>query len=129
MPINDPSKVIFSTLYSYFLNYDTQTGSVNVPATSYATGESKSYTVVIPIDRTQDYSQIQINFSFDSTKWYILPVGDVTLDIAFGSVTTVASYSGANLTITFYVVNQVVGPINNPAFTVTVRSLLFVTPT
>jgi len=129
MPISDPSKVIFSTSYNYFLNYDSETGSVSVPATSYATGEAKSYTVTIPITRVKDYAQTQINFSFDPTKWYVFPFGDVTLDISFGSVSTVASYNGSNLTVTFYVVNQVFGPVNNPAFSATVKTLLFVTPT
>jgi hypothetical protein len=128
MPISDPSKVIFSTQYRYFLNYDSKTGSVSVPSTAYALGEAKSYTVTIPITRVKDFSQVLVNFSFDSGKWYAFPFGDVVLDLSFGSVSTVGSYSGSNLTLIFYVVNQV-GPGNNPAFTANVDASLFITPT
>lgn len=126
--ISDPSKVIFSTSYKYFLIYDTETGSVSVPSTAYALNEVKSYTVAIPITRTKDYTQVLLNFSFDSSKWYAFPLTDLVLDLAFGSVAVVGSYSGSNLTLTIYVINQA-GAGNNPAFTVSVEAVLFVTPT
>lgn len=126
--ISDPSKVAFSSSYKYFLIYDTKTGSVNIPSTAYAIGEAKSYTVNIPITRTKDFTQVLLNFSFDSSKWYAFPITDLILDISFGSINVVGSYSGSNLTLTVYVVNQA-GPGNNPSFTMNVESVLFVTPT
>jgi hypothetical protein len=128
MPLTDPSKILFSTSYKYFLNYDDKTGSVSVPSTSYGAGVVKSYSVTIPITRTKDFSQIRVNFSFDSSKWYVFPFPYVVLDSNF-SVETVGSYSGSNLIITFYVVNQVPLTVSNTAFTATVDATLFVTPT
>lgn len=129
MPLTDPSKIIFSTAYNYFLNYDTETGSVSVPVTSYAVNESKSYSVTIPITRVKDFSQVQINFSFDSAKWYTFPFPYVVQDSSFGLIETVGAYSGTSLVITFYVVNLSGIVKNNTAFTATVKALLFVTPT
>lgn len=125
--VPDPSKILFSTAFKYFLNYTTVEGSVNVPSTSYATGEAKSYSVTVPITRTQDFSQVRINYSHLSANWYNFPPGQIVLDANF-TISTVGSYTGSNLTITFYVVNQVIGPVSNTAFTATVKSFLFVVP-
>lgn len=128
MPTPNPSKVAFYTGFKYFLNYDEETNSVSVPSTSYAAGEAKAYSVSIPVERSGDFSQVKLNFSFDSSKWYIFPQGDLVLDLAFGTVSTVGSYSSTQLTLTFYVVNQTPGIASNPAFTVTAKASLFVTP-
>ena len=123
-----PTNTLFSTRFRYYLNYDTKSGSATVPATSYALGEAKSYSVVIPITRTRDVSNVKFNISTDSSKWYSFPSRDITLDSKF-TLTFTGSYSSNNLTITVYVVNQSFGGSVNTAFTLSVQAALFVTPT
>lgn len=127
MPISNPSGVIFSTAYAYFLNYKSSTGSVNIPSTSYAVGQVKNYSLSIPIERVKDYSQIKVNLSFDSSKWYIFPFGQVAINSNF-VLQTVGNYSGANLNLAFYVVNSSASSATSPSFDVSITADLFVTP-
>lgn len=123
----DPSKIIFSSRYKYFLNYDNQTGSVTIPATSIAAGHYTTGTISIPISNNQDFSQVQINYSSDGTKWYSFPIADVVLDANF-TITTVGSYGSSNLTLTFYVVNQTGSTHTSTAVTIQAHPYLFVEP-
>lgn len=129
MPISNPSAIIFSTSYKYFLNYDSESSTVDIPASLYAIGEVKNYNLTIPIMRTEDFSQTQINFSFDGAKWYIYPFGQIQQDANF-TVQVVGSYTGSSLSFDFYIVNQDPGSSHtNTAFTANAKALLFVTPT
>jgi len=122
-----PSKLLFYSGYKTFLNYDNETGSVTIPATSVAAGHYLTGTVSIPLHNNGDFSQTQINYSSDSTKWYVFPVADLTLDANF-TITTVGSYGSNNLTLTFYVVNQTGATHTSTALTVTVHPYLLVIP-
>jgi len=123
----DPSNLIFSTDYQYFLNYGDADSSVTVASTSVPAGEAISANLVVPMTRTEDFTQVRVNFSHDSSKWYGFPLTDIALDANF-TITTVGSYASNSLTLTFYVVNQTGSPANTTAFTATARSLLFVVP-
>jgi hypothetical protein len=123
----DPAKIIYSTRYKYYLNYGTETGSVSIPSTSYGANTYKTYTITIPLDRTDDITNVKINFSHIAGAWFDFPTTDLELDSNF-TLSTVGSYSGSQLTITFYVVN-ISGAINsNTATDVTAKAALFVTP-
>lgn len=122
-----PSNILFSTRYKYYLNYGTESGTVDIPVTSYGAGTAKSYSITIPVTRTDDFSNIKINFSHLSTQWYNFPTRDITLDSNF-IIATTGNYSSNNLTLTFYVVNQTGGTVNNTGITVTAQVALFVTP-
>lgn len=123
----DPSKILFGTEYNYFLNYNNSPASASITGASVAAGKAVSYSLSIPITNIQDFAQIQINYSFDSTKWYVFPVLDLTLDANF-SVSTVGAFSGSNFVLTFYVVNQTAGTQTHSSFNVSANAYLFVTP-
>lgn len=124
----DPSSVFFSSRYKYFLNYDDALGSVTIPATSVAAGHYITGSISIPIADNQDFSQIQVNYSSDSTKWYVFPVSSLALDSNF-TITTVGSYGSSALNLTFYIVNQSGSTHTSTALTVQAHPYLFVTPT
>lgn len=123
----DPQNILFSTRYKYFLNKDVEDGSVTLSSTALGPGEATSFSLAIPIENDQDYSQIKMNFSHDSSDWYIFPSKDITLD-ANCIISVVGSYDGTNLNMTFYVVNQTGGSVNSTATTATVRVYLFEEP-
>lgn len=123
----DPSKILFSTRYKYYLNYGSTSGSVSIPSTSYTSHTAKSYQIVIPVDRTSDYTNVKLNFSHDSSKWHNFPTADIILDSNF-NIAIVGSYSSNSLVLTFYVVNQTGSTVNNTASTITANVAKFVTP-
>jgi hypothetical protein len=123
----DPSKVLFSTRYSYFLNKSTYSGSVSLTAQSITAGHVATFSLSIPIDDVGDYTQIKINFSHDPDNWYVFPCLDVALDANFDIAVT-GSYSGSSLDMTFYVVNQTGGTHTSTATTVTVNIFSFESP-
>lgn len=122
-----PANILFSSRYKYYLNYATTSGTLSIPATSYTAGTAQSYSISIPLTRTDDFTNIKINFSHLSSNWYSFRPTDVILDANF-TITTVGSYSSNNLTLTFYVVNQTASTHTNTAITVTVQVAKFVTP-
>lgn len=117
--------MLFSLRFGYYLNYKTASGSVTAPSTSYTAGTAKSYTVTIPIDRSNDTSNVKLNISTDSGNWHSFPCLDLTLDANF-TVAVTGSYSSSALAITFYVVNQTGGTVSNTSFTATVSTSIFV---
>lgn len=120
--------MLFSSRFKYYLNYDTASGSVAIPASSYTAGTAKSYSLTITgLERTNDFSNIKVNFSHESGNWYNFPTADIPLDANFDIVTT-GGYSGSSLTLTFYIVNQTGSTVSNPAVTVTANVSLFVSP-
>lgn len=124
----DPASVLFSSRYKYFLNKDTQTGSVTLSATSIASLQSATFSLNIPIENVQDYSQIKINFSHDPNDWYIYPLAaNVTLDANF-FIDMTASYTGSSLALKFYVRNNTGSTHTSTATTATVKVYLFETP-
>lgn len=124
----DPAKIIFSTRFGYFLNDSDYDGSVVLSAASIGAGDYRAYSLSIPIDNQNAYSQIKVNFSHDPNDWYTVPVGaDIVLDANFNIAIT-SSYAGSALTLTFYVVKQTGGTHTSTATTATARVLLFEPP-
>lgn len=123
----NPDSIIFSSRYKYFLNKEVVQDSVTLTAQSIPAGETRQYSLSIPIDNAENYSQIKINFSHDANDWYVFPILDVTLDANF-SISVVGSYGASSLDLTFFVVNQTGSTHTSTASTATVRVYIFETP-
>lgn len=124
----DPRQVISSARYKSYQNYgDTQIGTVSIPSTSYLVNTYKTYSVTIPLSRTEDLTNVKINFSHESSNWFDFPTVDLILGSGF-TIATVGAYSSNQLAITFYVVNQTGGTASNTATDVTVEVRRFVAP-
>lgn len=122
----NPSNILFSTRYKYFLNYDTGSGTLAVPATNSLTPVNVG-NIVIPIDNDDNFSQIQINFSTSAGDWYKFPLKDTTIDSNY-RIASVGSRSGNNITLTFFLVNYTGVATNSTAVTITANAYLFETP-
>ena len=125
----DPSKVLFSSRYKYFLNKDIVTGSRACASRSVGAGEFTSYGLVIPMESRTDYSQVRLNFSQDPNRWYIFPTRDVDLDATFKIAVTGSYNSDDNLNIELTVFDNVGTGGNTTAFTLTARVYFFEPPT
>lgn len=127
MPSVNPSKVIFYSGFKYFSNYDIQSASLTIPATSIATGTAINSTLLIPSQNVRDFSQIRINYSVLPNDWYVFPNRDVRLDANF-TISTVGSFTSSGIQLTFYVVNQTPSTATSTAVTITPRVYLFDVP-
>jgi hypothetical protein len=123
----DYSKLIMGSMFDSFLNYDDNSSSITTGTASVGAGHFAHYSISVPIDNDKDFSQLQLNYSFDNSKWYIYPVLDLTLNSNF-SVTTVANYNNSNLIVNIYVVNQSGSTNTHPSFTVIAHPYLIATP-
>lgn len=123
----DLTKLIAGSMFDSLLNYNDQSASVTCTGVSVASGHFAHYSVSVPINNDENFSQLQIKYSFDSTKWYVYPLIQLTLDSNF-TVTTVANYTGSNLVTNLYVVNQSSSTATHTSFTVTVHPYLIATP-
>lgn len=124
----DPDKIIFSSRYKYLLNSSSATASTTVTGASVGSLNYTTATLNIPIDSVQDFSQVQVTFSFDSGKYYIVPIQELDLDANF-TLTTVGTFTGSNYQLKFYIVNQTGGTQSFSTFSITARGYIFVQPT
>lgn len=122
-----PASTIFSTRYKYFLNKEVASNSVVLAATSIDSGNTATFSLSIPIDDPENYSQIRLNFSHDPNNWYVFPIFDIVLDANF-NIAVVGSYDSNSLDLAFYVINQTGGTETSTATTVTASVYLFETP-
>lgn len=123
----NPSNIIFSTRYKYFLNYDRGVGTpLVVPPTNSLTAVNVG-NIVIPIDSADNFSQIQINFSTTPNDWYKFPLKDITIDSNY-RIATVGSRTGGSITLTFFLVNYTGVGTNSTACTISANAYLFETP-
>jgi uncharacterized membrane protein len=123
----DPSKILFSSRYGYFLNKSTADGLVNLTAQSITAGHTANFSLSIPTEGVGDFTQIKLNFSHDPNNWYIFPCSDVTLDANF-DIAVRGSYSGSSLDLAFYVVNQTGSTHTSTATTLSARVYSFEPP-
>lgn len=123
----DPSKVIFSSRYRYFLNKPKKTGDVSIAGTSVDAFSYKTANFSVPMDSQDDFTQIKINFSHAPNDWHIFPCLDVTLDTNF-TLSVTGSRTTSGLDVIIYVVNQSAGSATNTATTVTVGIAPFEPP-
>jgi hypothetical protein len=83
--------------------------------------------VTVPVDRTNDFTNVKINFSNDINNWYSFPTADIPLGSNF-SITITGSYTSNTLVVTLYVANQTAGTVSNTAVDVVVAVAKFVSP-
>lgn len=122
----NPSNILFSTRYKYFLNYGTGSGTLTIPATNTLVAINAG-SITIPIDSADNFAQTQVNFSTSSSDWYVFPLKDIPIDANY-NVATVGSRSGNSMTLTFYLVNNTGVATNSTAVTITANAYLFNTP-
>lgn len=123
----DVNKIIFSTRYKYFLNKSISTGTINLPATSLNANEVANFTLLIPVENKENYTQVRINFSHDSSNWQIFPIYDIALD-ANCNIAVTGSYVGTNLELTFFVINMAPFGVISTSTDVTVKVYVFESP-
>lgn len=121
------SEIAFSTGYKYFLNYSKVSKTQSFSGASVASLAAKSYTMSIPVKSVKNFSQIQINFSFDSSNWRVYPLDDIAMNGSFKMATT-GKFSGSNYVLTFYAINNTGSTATSPNFTVKVSAYLFIEP-
>lgn len=123
----DPAKVLFSSRYKYFLNKDTETGTLSVPATAIAAGDFSVFSLSIPVENDEDYTQIRLNFSHDPSDWYVFPTRDIELDADY-RIAVAGGYTSNSLNLTFVVFNWSGSGVTSTATTVTAKVTLFEPP-
>lgn len=94
----DITKVLFYSNIDTFKNVEPHvTGNLAIPSTSYAAGQTKTYTQSFPINRANMVAQTMTEFSFDPNKWHVTRT---TLDVNTYFRATFAFYmNGANMTL------------------------------
>lgn len=124
------ANTLFSTDIETFQNTDILNSSFSVGAFSASDGNGRVLTFTIPAGASSRLSQVKANFSFDSGKWYILPMVRASKIAPNTSCyfQVFATYSGSNLVITINVVPNGAS-FSYAAFTLNVNAKLFVTPT
>lgn len=124
----DPDKIIFSSRYKYLLNSSSATASVTATGASVGALSYTTATLNIPIENTEDFSQVQVTFSFDSGKYWTMPIQDLDIDANF-TLTSIGKFTGSNYQMTFYIVNQTGSTQSFSTFTISARGFIFVQPT
>lgn len=123
----DITQVIFSTTIDTFMNeLPNATGSLSVPAQSYTSGQTRSFSTTIPLDREDALAQIVHRYSFDDDKFYTAS-GTVTINANFRVITFFGT-SGATLTVDSLVWNADASTHTSPAFTLDIIAKRFVGP-
>jgi hypothetical protein len=121
------NKILLYSELDTLKNYASVGNSVNIPSQSYAAGSFRTFTLTLPLDRTDALAQIYVTYSFDSTKTYVGTLTQVNVNANF-FVQSRASLAGSTYTVNFYVVNQTGSTQTVPAFTATVDIRRFVSP-
>lgn len=123
----DPSVVQFySGLDTFKFEGDDVTETLSVPSQSYSSGQTRTFTVTLDLDRDNATTQLLKRFSFDSTKYYS---SSITIDID-ANFRTDSYFTVNNDTITFscLVWNASGTSKTLTAFTVDLIARKFVTP-
>lgn len=123
----DLKKLIIISTNDTFKNNKSVSDSLSVPSRSTAFPGYNVDTKIITLDREDDISQIRLNYSFDSSKYFIFPHNDVALNANF-DVAVTGYADGATYNFSFYTVNQSGGTATAPAYTVNIEILTFIAP-
>lgn len=123
----DITKILLSSTLDTLKNFPTVADTTNIPATSYTAGQFKTYTITLPLDKTDALAQVYINYSVDASKWFVGALTQVTLNANFLAQTR-ALISGTDYQITVYVINNSGVTNTSPAFTVSSQIRRFVGP-
>lgn len=124
----DITKVQYATTVDTFKNVEPHaTGTLSVPAGSYAAGTFQSFSTSIPLERDDMTIQILQNFSFRSSRHYITSYVQEFPDGNFGAQTR-AYVTGDTLSVTCFVNNRTGSTQSLSAFTIAITAKRFVTP-
>lgn len=124
-----PDTIVYSNLTEAYLNYDTKTGVITIPADNVADGDTASYSAIIPYTRGRTRADIYLQRTDTGVK---IPanIGRAgTLFIyQFTSTETAPSvqisYSTSSITVTLSTFNGTGGPITLIAQTINAIAVL-----
>jgi hypothetical protein len=119
----DPTKVLYSARYKYFINIDDAVeSSVSIPAASRTAGSATDFTITLPKSADCRYANVKLNFSTDTAGvWHLMPATDFTLDANFGIANRIAYLTNSVVIHLFLFNNDGVSAHTNTAVTVTAR--------
>lgn len=123
-------KAIFISSSQTFQNSTVVENTFAAPAYTFPASNEQIITQNIALNNGENVSQVRINFSFDASKWYIIPVQRFNIIKPSSStyIQTYAGYDGSNLVITLRVIPIGAAPNEYPAFNYTVNAKIFITP-
>lgn len=127
----DATQVIFSSTIDTFKNFPTENGSISVPSQSYTSGQVRTFTTTIDLQRSDAVSLVLQNYSFDSARYYVgshVVLFSTDSVNSFFQILTQSTMSGTSLNVTTYVLNIDVSSRTVPAFTLTLSARRFITP-
>lgn len=124
------SKTKFSSTLDTFKNSYTVTQTFSVSAHTFSDGNSQLLTYNIPITHAEEFSQIKVNLSYDSSKWHLAPLlrFNKYAPSASTSLQLFANYTSSNLVIVVKITPVGSSPWSYSAFTFTVTARVFITP-
>jgi hypothetical protein len=127
------SKIAATSAASGFKNYnlDPVTFSGTIPAQTLTVGQVVSVSVSVPLDNTNAVSLIKLQYASINSYWYQMFGLTASTTIPFVSeyqLESSASYSGGNLVVTTYAINQTGGSISLPVQVINVRARLYKSP-
>lgn len=122
----DPTQVIFSTTIDTLKNYDTVSGTVSIPSSSYTVGQYKSYSTTIDLGRSDTIRNTTIVSSTASSTYWVGDFAQFNPQSGYLAQTRL-SVSGTTATLTVFVV-RTSGGASVSAFDVTITMKLFTTP-
>ncbi len=118
----DPTKVLFSSRYGYFINVDDAVqGSVTIPSASRASGSITDFTITLPKSTNCRYSNAKVNYSTDTSGlWHIIANLRFQLDTYFQIIPRIA-YLTNSIVVHVLLYNGDASSQTNTAVTVTAR--------
>lgn len=125
------SGIQFDSALAGLANYNTVSFFFTINAHTAPVGGATAWTSSWPLDNTNAISGIQLNYAGLETVWR--PVsGDLLLNIPYTGtqyqLETIIYYSGGNLNVNTYVINETASPLSIPQFFVNVRAFLYNAP-
>lgn len=122
--------IIFSSTVQPFQNSTIVEETFSIPAHTFSSGNEQIVTNSIPLANGENVSQVRVNFSFNSSKWFIVPVqkNGVIVPSSKTHAQVFSNYDGTNLNIIMRIVPGGASPWSYNAFTMTVNAKVFITP-
>jgi len=119
--------LIFYSEFQQIKNDSSVTGSLSIPASSYAAGQGKTFSLTIPIVSAGQLIQLYANMSTSSGDWHNVPFNSVSIGTDW-FIQTGYKVTGSSI-IVHMIINNSYGAVRtSPAVTVSARANTFVTP-
>lgn len=128
----DTNKIIAASEFAGFKNYSESTFSVSYAGGNIVAGGYVKVTASTPLNNTNAVSEVQVQYSGLDSFTRLIP-GSIAIDYpTVGTrqyqVNTLIYFTGGNLFVDNYIVNQTGGVVAVPAITFNCRAFLYVAP-